>query len=149
MQKLTLLESVSSRSSGPSKFRPNFRPDTMYSRTLPLSSADYSSQFWMHAYTVGLSLSYLDNTSATAESYAFLCAAPNTTRGHALYFRPRETEFLLLLGNKEKQRAGTIFHRCILNPSSHPHCHSLEIQLCIKNIFYYYRWLKLVKAVSA
>ena len=91
----------------------------------------------MHAYTVGLSLSYLDNTSATAESYAFLCAAPSTTRGHALYFR----EFLLLLGNKEKQRAGTIFHRCILNPSSHSHWHSLEIQLCIKNIFYYYRWL--------
>ena len=29
----------------------------------------------MHAYTVGLSLSYLDNTSSTAESYAFLCAA--------------------------------------------------------------------------
>ena len=57
----------------------------------------------MHAYTVGLSLSYLDNTSATAESYAFLCVAPSTTRGHALYFRPRKKEFLLLLGNKENK----------------------------------------------
>ena len=47
----------------------------------------------MHAYTVGLSLSYLDNTSATAESYAFLCAAPSKTRGHALYFRPRKKDF--------------------------------------------------------
>ena len=27
-------------------------------------------------------------TSAAAESYAFLCAAPRTTRGHALYSRP-------------------------------------------------------------
>ena len=65
----------------------------MYSRTLPLSLADQSSQLWLYAYT---SLSYLDNTSATAETFAFLCAVPSTTRGHALYFRPRETEFLLL-----------------------------------------------------
>ena len=52
----------------------------------------------MHAYTVGL-----DNTSATAETFAFHCAAPSTTRGHALSFRPRKTEFLLLLGNKENK----------------------------------------------
>ena len=67
------------------------------------------SQFWMYAYTVGLSLSYLDNTSATAESYAFLCAAPSTTRGHALYFRPQKTEFLSLLGNNEKTKGWNHF----------------------------------------
>ena len=69
---------------------------------------------------------------ATAETFAFHCAAPSTTRDHALHFLPRKTEFLLLLGNKENQRAGTIVHRCILNTFSLPHCHSLEIQLCIK-----------------
>ena len=51
--------------------------------------------FWLYAYTVGLSLSYLDNTSATAETFAFLCAAPRMTRGHALYFRPQKTDYCL------------------------------------------------------
>ena len=84
----------------------------MYSPTLPLSSADLSSQFWLYAYTVGLSLSYLDNTSATAETFA---AAPSTTRGHALYFRPRDTEFLLLPLGKSKGRDISIFHEhCLM-----------------------------------
>ena len=78
--KITLLESVSSRSSDPPEISSeviDVRPETMYSRTLPLSSADQSSQFWLYAYTEGLPLSYLDNTSATAETFAFLCAAPS------------------------------------------------------------------------
>ena len=90
--KLTLLESVSSRSSGPPKFhfgRSMFGQRPCILGLLPLSSADQSSQFSLYAYTVGLSLSYLDNISATAETFAFLCAAPSTTRGHALYFPPQ------------------------------------------------------------
>ena len=72
MQKLTLLESVSSRSSGPSKILSEVNQfsarDHVFSDS-PCFFSRFSSQFWMHAYTVGLSLSYPDNTSATAESY--------------------------------------------------------------------------------
>ena len=98
----TLLKSVSGRSRN---FVRSSAKDHLFSDST--SSADQSSQFWLYAYTVGLPLSYLDNTSAAAESYAFLCAAPRKTRGHALYSRPQKTECLLLLGSKQKQGAGT------------------------------------------
>ena len=53
-------------------------------------------------------------------------------RGVTPSISPAKTEFLLLLGSKGKQGAGTILYRCTLSPSSQLHCHSLEIQLCIK-----------------
>ena len=90
--KLTLLESVSNPPEISSEVI-NVWPETVYSRTLPLSSADQSSQFWLYAYTVGLSLSYLDNTSATAETFAFLCAAPSIYDAGSIFDREKNGVF--------------------------------------------------------
>ena len=96
MQKLTLLESVSSRSSEISS------EVNQFSARHHVFS-DSPSFFSRLEFTV------LDARSATwiipvqrlKPSRFIVRAAPSTTRGHALYFRPRETKFLLLKARAE------------------------------------------------
>ena len=104
------------------------RPKTIYSRTLLLQQIRVHSFSCIYAYTVGLPLSYLDNTSAAAESYAFLCAAPRTTRGTRPLFSAAKNGVFVTARKQTKTRGWNglqldldlcsyAFHTCL-----HPVC---------------------------